>query len=310
MEEKTKRDYRVLFKNLANDYISGEVTPNKIREALIEKSKTASKGYWQRVRCAAVFCLEEKRLHKAAKFIQETQNKYKGCDAKQLSKPLRKVTNKDHMALINQTIKKGDHSLWAALTISWVLGCRPIEMMSLELLQGNQVFITGAKKTESGKRGLDRQIILTDDDYKLVSNALPLLLNERWPSDADVERAIGRLRRRLENLNKKLFPKRKRQITFYSYRHQMGSNLKSSDKTRPEIAAIMGHQSVNSVNKYGDRRQGKGSVRISVTNASIASVRVTDMRNPNFKEILVNEKVRAPDKTQPVKAWHTMKKIG
>ncbi|MEH8130446.1 site-specific integrase, partial [Aeromonas veronii] len=64
---------------------------------------------------------------------------------------------------------------------------------------------------------------------------------------------IGSLQDKLRAAGKSLWPARKSLPTFYSWRHQMGSELKASGLDRQRIAYIMGHQATSSVDKYGNR---------------------------------------------------------
>ena len=66
------------------------------------------------------------------------------------------------------------------------------------------------------------------------------------------------MQKRVCRLGKKLFPKHKNAPTLYSYRHQLGSDLKggktsSGNKifSRKESAALMGHKSQSSISAYG-----------------------------------------------------------
>jgi hypothetical protein len=93
------------------------------------------------------------------------------------------------------------------------------------------------------------------------------------------------LQRRLENATKALWPERRHRITFYSYRHQLSSDFKRSDMSRVELAAIMGHQSVDSAKSYGDRRKGKGRVSLQATIDTLQSVRKKISKSPSINPI-------------------------
>ncbi|MCA1789343.1 MAG: hypothetical protein LC667_05640, partial [Thioalkalivibrio sp.] len=53
--------------------------------------------------------------------------------------------------------------------------------------------------------------------------------------------------------------------SLYTFRHQLGAELKSMKLDRRAIAYIMGHQSTQSVEVYGDRRKSRGGIGITLT---------------------------------------------
>ncbi|MFM5276678.1 site-specific integrase, partial [Aeromonas caviae] len=73
-----------------------------------------------------------------------------------------------------------------------------------------------------------------------------------------------------------LWPARKSLPTFYSWRHQMGSELKASGLDRQRIAYIMGHQATSSVDKYGNRKSANGNVLPTCpADADLSHIRTT-----------------------------------
>lgn len=90
------------------------------------------------------------------------------------------------------------------------------------------------------------------------------------------------IQHRLATATKKLWPNRKHPITLYSYRHLMGGDLKASGNNRDEVAAIMGHQSVDSVDVSGNRQTSQRRPSIQATMPSIEVVRKTTLKNPDF----------------------------
>lgn len=72
---------------------------------------------------------------------------------------------------------------------------------------------------------------------------------------------IGPLQDRLRAAGRHLWPRRTALPTLYTFRHQMGSDLKASGMDRRQIAYIMGHQATGSVDVYGDRRVARSNGR-------------------------------------------------
>lgn len=63
----------------------------------------------------------------------------------------------------------------------------------------------------------------------------------------------------------------------------MGSDLKASGMNREEVAAIMGHQSVDSVDVYGNSKTSQRKPTIRATAESIAAVRKTTLKTPPYQ---------------------------
>jgi|TARA_A100001391_G_scaffold110847_1_gene74306 integrase len=234
-----------------------------------------------------------------AKFIKLTPFP-DGAQTKKTGSFIKKVSQKDFRTLLNGCMvkKTPDLSLVGALTVVHITGCRPSEMMSIQLLPDNGIYIEGSKQTEDGSRGMDRHLYLDDESFRIFSIALNHMKKEleKLKAHQTDEAAVSMLQKRLDRLNKKLFPKRKKHITFKSFRHQLGSELKSSGQDRVTCAAILGHQSVDSINQYGDSRSGRGRVLPRPSQATINNVRVTTVKNVDFKNILVSKDKRKPDK--------------
>lgn len=285
MQQKTHDDYISIAKHFIQTHADGELEITTILYALIRCTENHTKQYWSRLRRAISYYFEvQGRIEDAADIAAITCGT---LDFKPKQKRVKKVSAAEHKQLISDCIEKQDISLAAALIIAKLTGCRPAEMLSITLHSGNRVHIIGAKKTEDGKRGLDRELILPADLFKHMPKLLKLLHQEVTKSDnVDPERAMHRIQRRLENAVRRLWPRRKHHITLYSYRHQLGSDLKSSGLDNIETSAILGHQNVNSANSYGDARSGRGSVGVRATQLSIASVRVTELKRPDFKAYL------------------------
>lgn len=303
MQEKT----RLAYISQAEHFIQSQLgTDNPhilaLREALINHAfddNHPGKNSWNKKRRALEVYYESRHIPEEAKFIKATPfpegaHKYKEVPF------IKKVTNDDFKKLLNgcKSKKTPDSSLAGAITVAWMIGCRPSEMMSIQLLPENGIFIKGSKQTDDGMRGMDRYLYLNDESFKIFSVGLELMkreLEKLAPGETQM-RAVGMLQKRLDGLNKKLFPKRKKHITFKSFRHQLGSELKSSSLDRVQSAAILGHQSVDSINKYGDSRSGKGRVLPRPSQATVNKVRVRTVKNADFKQTLAEKCQRKPDK--------------
>ncbi|RKZ95621.1 MAG: hypothetical protein DRQ40_03180 [Gammaproteobacteria bacterium] len=291
MNENTKQGYLKLATHFLKVRLIDKdipVTAKNIKQALIASAPEYRAAYWRRLRCALVTQQREAGYSETAGVLETTVNPLTDKKApdelkaqiKTKQKRRKQVTRNEHFQLKAFFKDKMDYSALAAIEIARILGCRPAEMLDLKMLDNNQVFITGAKKTVQGNRGLDRTVILSEQDYNTVSTHKLNLFDEIHFNrhKGKPEHAMHRIQHRLATATKKLWPKKKHQITLYSYRHQMGSDLKASGISRKEVAAVMGHQSVDSVNVYGHKRKSSRNLSIRATSESIAGVRKNTQR--------------------------------
>lgn len=317
MKEETRQQYI----SQANHFIQSRLETNNphvqgLRQALIDHAfddDPPGQNSWNKKRRALEEYYIDRCITDEAKFIKSTKFP-EGAIKKKPGTCMKSVSSEDLQKLLAGCMakRKPDVTLVGALTVLWLTGCRPSEMMTIELLPDNGIFIKGSKQTEDGIRGMDRQLYFDDKSFKIFSRAYIYMKKEleKLGQDQTEMDAVSCLQKRLARLNKKLFPRRKKHITFKSFRHQMGSDLKGSGQPRVTCAAILGHQSVNSINTYGDSRSGHIRVLPKTDKATINNVRVREVKNADFKETLVKKHGRKPDKKSPSKSEHQKDKIG
>lgn len=183
----------------------------------------------------------------------------------------RRVPEKDHSKIIEHLTKNLDPAVLGALLLAYFTGIRPAEMLEMELIPAqNAIFINTAKQTEKGDRGLSRELTFSQAEYEIIEQAYFAVQSEKLNLDRSgnickLDRTMKRIQNRLAAITEKIFPRRVHRITLYSYRHQMGSNLKASGFDHIAIAAIMGHQCVNSIDKYGNAKSAtRPAVHVSL----------------------------------------------
>jgi hypothetical protein len=256
MTPATEHSYKLLAAHFYATNLSGKTpTANRISEALEGLAGRYRPDYWRRLRNALAFDQRSKGYGAAADLINATKNPLtrngptNAVPARQSR--TKRVTGADEAKLLGHFRDAGDLDSYAAIVVAKMTGARPAEFASMTV-DGNTVTIIGAKKSENSNRGADRVIVLTDEQAKGVIGALRRL--DGVP--------IGPLQDRIRAAGKKLWPQRKSVPSLYSWRHQMGSDLKASGMSREEIAFVMGHQSTASVDKYGNRKMGNSSRRL------------------------------------------------
>lgn len=249
MNESTKESYRKLAANFYKTRLSGQPTSAKrIADALKNCAGEYRPAYWRRLRNALEFDQRDKGYLEAADRIKTVKNPItKAGDAvKPKQSRTRRIKPDDEKKLLDHLMKVGDRETYSAIQIAKITGARPAEFGKM-FVQGNIIYIEGAKKSHAGSRGADRCIEVSQADAMLVDAAL-----KRIPDD------IGPIQDKVRAAGKKLWPQRKSVPSLYSWRHQLGSELKASGLDRKIIAYLMGHQSTASVDQYGNPKMAVG----------------------------------------------------
>lgn len=282
--EKTKADYRKLAANFYEKRLGGEQpTPKKITDALEACAHEYRPGYWRRLRNALEFDQRDKSFDKAAERIAGTRNPMttvvggKGIADPAMRGPtapkqrrVKSISESDVTRLKNEILERGmategkeQRRHWetlSAVLLAEQLGVRPAEMPGLRVDQEKGVVhVTGAKKSD-GLRGADRVLSLPDnsDTRRLIAKSAEYL-------EGVGPEGMHRIQSRLDRLSRQLWPRRQSRPSLYTFRHQMGGNLKAMGLNRRAVAYIMGHQSTKSVEVYGDRRKSSGGIGIKIT---------------------------------------------
>lgn len=252
MNESTKESYRKLAANFYRTRLPGQPpSPKRIADALKAAAPEYRPAYWRRLRNALTFDQREKGYSDAAERINAVKNPVTREGSNIAIKPkqprTRRVTEADEAKLLKHFTDLNDREVTAALYIAMHTGARPAEMRGIVVVGENQVLIPGAKKSHSGARGADRVIELPSNVVRHVGVAVNCLQGD-----------IGPVQDKIRAAGKKLWPQRKSVPTLYSWRHQLGANLKASGMNRADVAYVMGHQATDSADRYGHPRTARG----------------------------------------------------
>ncbi|MDX2421473.1 MAG: hypothetical protein QNK43_02255, partial [Amphritea sp.] len=183
-----------------------------------------------------------------------TADRNKRSQIKPKQKRQKTVNTADQNQLLDYLVEKKERTVFAGVELVSHLGCRPAELRNLQFVGSCYIAISSAKKTEDGTRGLDRVLEIKDSSiFNGLKECHEMLINAPYTDP------IRYVQRRLDTLTQRLWPKRKVRPSLYSWRHQLGADLKASDIPTEEIAAMMGHQSINSVQVYGNPRSSQSS---------------------------------------------------
>lgn len=265
VQEKTKDAYLKLARNFYEQRLEGEQpTPKRVIAALKNCAVEYRPAYWRRLRNALAYAQEDAGYKKNAAQINSTANPVTAEDSQAKPKPkvkrAKKVTEADHAKLLSVLKKHKDIPAQAAIYLCKHLGCRPAELPNI-VVQGSVVYIESAKKSDGMKRGLDRMINVDPKIAKSIGQAAIVIKKEIRKG-----RTVKQIQDRLFKHAKEAFPRRQTRISLYSYRHQLGSNLKSDKSlSNKQVAYVMGHQATSSIEQYGHVKSGTGSAGIEPT---------------------------------------------
>jgi integrase len=284
LKDSTREDYKSLASHFYNTKMDAKaITPKGISNALRACSGEYRPNYWRKLRNALMYDQVDKGHFDTALRLKGAANLSTSgkrlIAIKQKQKRCKSIDDKDLEKLYTEALRKSDAELGSALAIALYTGCRPAEMAGIRRISEDQIFIEGAKKSK-GERGLDRTIVLDVQKCNVIEAAVATLQAVK-PSESGT---MHKVQSRLDRLTKKLWPRRKARPTLYTLRHQMGSDLKSGDLSRVEIAYVMGHQSTKSVDVYGDRRKGsrRGGVK-PAPGADLSVIRANHDATPGPK---------------------------
>lgn len=276
MNEKTRSEYLKLADHFIKTRLRGEQpTLKRVSKALNACASEYRPAYWRRLRIALATHQEANGYRENAHHVRAIKNPVTASgelsDIKKKQYRVKRVRESDADRIFSAVNGEAlpqvsrDPLLASAVYICREFGVRPAELFSLKV-QGNRLDVLGAKIRKD--RGADRSIQFHSSMYQDVLNAV-----ETLQEHDDV--TVKALQDRLRKVCRKLWPRRKAVPSLYSFRHQLGSDLKSdSGYDRKEIAYLMGHQSTASVDQYGNRRTGGRTRNIAAaSNANMSNIR-------------------------------------
>ena len=185
MEQKTKDAYIKLAANFYKTRFSEDedITAHSVSKKLIECAADYRPAYWRRLRNALEYDQKNRGFYKSADKIKRLKNPLttegvikQDSAVKPKQKRVKSVSIDEHNLIMQNT--GNDRPLAAALYISNLLGCRPAELGGLKL-NNDGVTIIGVKKSDELKRGLDRKILLTNEQVRMLANAMMILQREK-----------------------------------------------------------------------------------------------------------------------------------
>lgn len=175
------------------------------------------------------------------------------------------------------------HSEYAEPLARWVVagiltGARPGEWLGARLdetVQPPVLIVSNGKHTNGRAHGPERTLELADVGCKDLAvirahiDAIRDVLNRgEW------EKYLEGCAKLLQRIGKSLWPRRRRSISLYTFRHRFCSDAKSAKLSETAIAALMGHASTRTATShYGKGRYGAGKVAVRPAARDLSAVR-------------------------------------
>ena len=294
LDPKTQRKYLSFASGFYAKWIlDGNITPARILEALKHAAPDYRPASFRVLKNAIAFDQDLKGYKSAAKKILEFKNPVTAHGSHQKPKPkikkVKALRGKDFWLLVESLTAKGCHEEVASLMLAWICGVRPCEIRTI-FVDADKVYVSGGKKSHAGLRGADRVLDVEDEDVLATVGFCADLMRAS-------SRSASTIRDRVRQEAKLLWPRRKNLPTLYSLRHQFGANLKAAGLDDRVRSYLMGHQSTQSIQVYGDKRVGDAS-----------SIKVKPVNGVDYS--MIRAKISSPPFAKPTKVFRVNSGIG
>lgn len=275
---------------------------------------------WRFYRASLAFYAEKKgKLELSAKIkkieqislsINEEPNDEKFHKSKTSSDKSKNISQKEQEQLQEYLISKLQKSFWAPRTLIYfraglITGLRPIEWEHAELINYFDIEkrksvptlkVKNAKNTNQRAHGEFRHLfldLLSEKDLQIIKTQVINIKHLRGPNGKKTfEQYRKAISQCIYNARKDLWPKRKKNISIYTTRHQFAANLKAAGYSREEVAALMGHATdLTATKHYGKKRSGRKAGGLARANPE----EVKRIRNTyKFEQINNNKRLKGP----------------
>jgi len=256
---------------------------------LLARREELRPATWRQYRASVVHALREHEVLAADELIaQLNQPRLEAGDLrKQLpprtsSSKSKTLPSADLHALADYLHEKSP--TWGKLTVRWLAcgsltGLRPTEWQTVQVEFPDAdrpeeddhliLVVKNAKHDHERAHGAERRVHV----YLAQEHWTDFLSFIRDLQAQDYQEAYTGCRIALWRAARALWPRRKKQTTLYSSRHQFAADGKSAGLEPTEIAALMGHSAIETHQvHYGKRRCGRGFIRVEADEGDVARV--------------------------------------
>ena len=207
-------------------------------------------------------------------------------------------------------------SVWAyhLFRASLRFGLRPVEWRGARFIyleDGELALEVPNAKNSYGRAFGPTRILIVDEEHLKKVDPLALesalwLTEQTHPlKDEDYQKILGGAEKQMRIVLRRCGTPcklRNGNITLYTARHQFSANAKSDDLTKEEIAALMGHASIDTAGQhYGKRRSGHGGRGMHVDGEKVSAHGQQTAVSPhidNLRKVEMLEQERQEQKEQ------------
>lgn len=172
-------------------------------------------------------------------------------------------------------LKQQGHKHWPAVAVLTLTGCRPEEILRgvAVTMDGDHVVRLTIVSAKGGKGALRHISILDGDPFFQIAWELAIA-NDHVDLGTAKDWRKNDLGDTVRETGEPLFRNAKEGISPYSYRHQLGSDMKKSGYADEVISAAFGHANLRTKTRYGRFGQGLAGRRLHVdTDVSITPMK-------------------------------------
>lgn len=305
----TQEKYRIrafqLTTQAKKDCENNDLTAQQIAQWLIDNQGRYSKSTWRQYRASLAYVFTQQAQIETSKvndliaaitMLQQTTPPSAHPERRQTSaQKQKKISDTDLIRLMDYfSAKPSRHSL---ATQAWLLaglwvGLRPCEWESAQFNDLKELVVTNAKATQGRAHGVTRTIDMTHLNAKeeqIIRLQLEFVqqakLSPGREEKSGFELHYNHCRACLYEATRTLWPKRKQYISLYSARHQFAANAKCNNLPLEQIAALMGHASIETaMAHYGRRTAGSGGMKVKAHGDDVARVTALNQKRMNNKQ--------------------------
>jgi integrase len=233
--------------------------------------------------------IDEEAFQLLMDYMQTAKGLSKKDRNNQTSSRRKKLATPEHIRMIEEHISQKNNK-WGESLVIWLkaaiaTGLRPNEWRTVSLKDEDGRIILRSdnfKYNEERSYAPFRELELTKMDPITICFIRQQVAITEGMKDANMTELhyLG-CSDLLLKINRKLWPKRKANITLYTGRHQFSANAKADDDcSEEERAAMMGHKTTQTSREgYGKRRSGSKGLTPEIADKTI----LANIRNPKAK---------------------------
>jgi len=258
-----------------NRAIDGQTNTAMLLEWLQRKADSLRPSAWRYNRAALVFYFSKKNNETLAASVKGIKGEATDLENRTSRKKLKSMPLEKLNGVLGELGKRrSSYSRRTQLFLicGELLGLRPNEWRGSKLLLNDEgavlkgIRVKNSKNTNGRANGDFRSIWFQELMPEFEQLIIELNAELSTLSETEFATVYRECRKLLNRVNRKLYPKSKKNITLYSALHQCTANIKNTGMTPAEQAAMLGHISpVTSTSHYGKKSSGRRDFSQCVT---------------------------------------------